>query len=341
MDPRTLFLNPFLCSNPEAMSLLQNMQLAASGKTPNQGNSFRILNLLDSDHSTSQNDKLLFPPNNSLPGGPSHLIKDIKSPSDMDRESSSMDRFRSRSNSSNRSGSPSNPDSTNNSFSNGKKIRKARTIFTDKQLQELENTFDKQKYLSVQDRMDLAHRMGLSDTQVKTWYQNRRTKWKRQVSVGTDLLHEATNVAAIQNLIRTNPYWTNYFANQQMMAISGNQHKMMGGNGSGSGFLGNNGQMIHTAGQFMPFGNPALMAAAAAAAANNQSGNPIQGMPFFMPIQSNFGIDVGTPKSSTPSISEEIKSSGADSTKTTPTDCKENTKSTVSDNTAESNEKSN
>ena len=27
---------------------------------------------------------------------------------------------------------------------------------------------------SVQDRMDLAHRMGLTDTQVKTWYQNRR-----------------------------------------------------------------------------------------------------------------------------------------------------------------------
>ena len=59
-------------------------------------------------------------------------------------------------------------------MSNSKKSRKARTIFTDKQLQELENTFEKQKYLSVQDRMDLAHRMGLTDTQVKTWYQNRR-----------------------------------------------------------------------------------------------------------------------------------------------------------------------
>lgn len=58
--------------------------------------------------------------------------------------------------------------------SGGKKARKARTIFTDKQLQELESMFDKQKYLSVQDRMDLAQRMGLTDTQVKTWYQNRR-----------------------------------------------------------------------------------------------------------------------------------------------------------------------
>lgn len=30
------------------------------------------------------------------------------------------------------------------------------------------------RYLSVQDRMGLAKRLGLSDTQVKTWYQNRR-----------------------------------------------------------------------------------------------------------------------------------------------------------------------
>ncbi|EFO82790.1 CRE-CEH-30 protein [Caenorhabditis remanei] len=95
-------------------------------------------------------------------------------------------------------------------MSNSKKSRKARTIFTDKQLQELENTFEKQKYLSVQDRMDLAHRMGLTDTQVKTWYQNRRTKWKRQATSGMDLLSEPGNLSAVQNLIRSSPYWANY-----------------------------------------------------------------------------------------------------------------------------------
>jgi BarH-like len=55
-----------------------------------------------------------------------------------------------------------------------KKQRKARTAFTDHQLQTLEKTFEGQKYLSVQDRMELANKLGLSDTQVKTWYQNRR-----------------------------------------------------------------------------------------------------------------------------------------------------------------------
>jgi hypothetical protein len=55
-----------------------------------------------------------------------------------------------------------------------KKCRKARTAFTDQQLAELEKNFHTQKYLSVQDRMELAARLNLSDTQVKTWYQNRR-----------------------------------------------------------------------------------------------------------------------------------------------------------------------
>ena len=55
-----------------------------------------------------------------------------------------------------------------------KKPRKARTAFTDQQLRALEGSFDGQKYLSVHERKHLATRLHLSDTQVKTWYQNRR-----------------------------------------------------------------------------------------------------------------------------------------------------------------------
>lgn len=55
-----------------------------------------------------------------------------------------------------------------------KKPRKARTAFTDHQLGQLERSFERQKYLSVQDRMELAASLNLTDTQVKTWYQNRR-----------------------------------------------------------------------------------------------------------------------------------------------------------------------
>jgi len=61
-----------------------------------------------------------------------------------------------------------------------KKQRKARTAFTDHQLQTLEKSFERQKYLSVQERQELAHKLDLSDCQVKTWYQNRRWVSRKQ-----------------------------------------------------------------------------------------------------------------------------------------------------------------
>lgn len=61
-----------------------------------------------------------------------------------------------------------------------KKKRKLRTVFTEKQLEGLESKFVEKKYLSVPDRMELASRLELSETQVKTWFQNRRMKCKKQ-----------------------------------------------------------------------------------------------------------------------------------------------------------------
>ncbi|CAH8586560.1 unnamed protein product [Dicrocoelium dendriticum] len=99
-----------------------------------------------------------------------------------------------------------------------KKLRKARTAFSDAQLNELEKMFDHQKYLSVQDRIELADRLHLTDTQVKTWYQNRRTKWKRQTAVGLELLSEAGNFVAVQRIIQSNPYWTYHPAAQSILS---------------------------------------------------------------------------------------------------------------------------
>ncbi|XP_068096472.1 homeobox protein BarH-like 2 [Hyperolius riggenbachi] len=65
-----------------------------------------------------------------------------------------------------------------------KKPRRSRTIFTEIQLMGLEKKFQKQKYLSTPDRLDLAQSLGLTQLQVKTWYQNRRMKWKKIVLKG-------------------------------------------------------------------------------------------------------------------------------------------------------------
>ncbi|CAF1014128.1 unnamed protein product [Rotaria sp. Silwood1] len=83
-----------------------------------------------------------------------------------------------------------------------KKQRKPRTAFTDAQLNTLEKSFERQKYLSVQERLELANRLHLSDTQVKTWYQNRRTKWKRQACLGLELFAGAT----LQRWIQRQPH---------------------------------------------------------------------------------------------------------------------------------------
>lgn len=64
------------------------------------------------------------------------------------------------------------------------KRRKPRTVFTSKQLIFLERQFGGNKYLSVADRYFLAQSLGLSEQQVKTWFQNRRTKWKKAAQKG-------------------------------------------------------------------------------------------------------------------------------------------------------------
>lgn len=49
------------------------------------------------------------------------------------------------------------------------KRRKARTVFSDQQLNGLERRFEEQRYLSTPERYDLAADLNLTETQVKTW----------------------------------------------------------------------------------------------------------------------------------------------------------------------------
>lgn len=58
------------------------------------------------------------------------------------------------------------------------KRKKPRTSFTRLQIGELEKRFQKQKYLASAERATLAKSLKMTDAQVKTWFQNRRTKWR-------------------------------------------------------------------------------------------------------------------------------------------------------------------
>ncbi|KIH45022.1 homeobox domain protein, partial [Ancylostoma duodenale] len=78
--------------------------------------------------------------------------------------------------------------------------RKPRQAYTARQLEKLEYEFQNDKYLSVQKRIQLSRSLNLTETQIKTWFQNRRylrmfiiypfslinpsfrTKWKKQLT---------------------------------------------------------------------------------------------------------------------------------------------------------------
>ncbi|CAH8496485.1 unnamed protein product [Schistosoma turkestanicum] len=61
--------------------------------------------------------------------------------------------------------------------------KKTRTVFSRNQVYRLESTFALKRYLSSSERVGLARTLQLTETQVKIWFQNRRNKWKRQVTV--------------------------------------------------------------------------------------------------------------------------------------------------------------
>ncbi|XP_077427209.1 H6 family homeobox 4 [Vanacampus margaritifer] len=64
--------------------------------------------------------------------------------------------------------------------------KKTRTIFSKRQIFQLESTFDMKRYLSSAERACLASSLQLTETQVKIWFQNRRNKLKRQISSEID-----------------------------------------------------------------------------------------------------------------------------------------------------------
>ena len=65
-----------------------------------------------------------------------------------------------------------------------RKPKRIRTAFSPGQLLKLEEIFEKNRYVVGCERKQLARDLNLSETQIKVWFQNRRTKHKREKHIG-------------------------------------------------------------------------------------------------------------------------------------------------------------
>ncbi|XP_057558642.1 homeobox protein NANOG isoform X1 [Hippopotamus amphibius kiboko] len=120
------------------------------------------------------------------------------------------------------------------------KKQKIRTVFSQTQLCVLNDRFQRQKYLSLQQMQELSNILNLSYKQVKTWFQNQRMKCKRwqknnwprnnnsvtQGPATTEypgfysyhqgcLVNSSTNLPMWGNQTWNNPNWSNQSWNSQ------------------------------------------------------------------------------------------------------------------------------
>ncbi|XP_050296699.1 homeobox protein koza-like [Anthonomus grandis grandis] len=102
--------------------------------------------------------------------------------------------------------------------------KRPRTAFTALQIKSLEAEFEKNKYLSVSKRCQLSKTLKLTETQIKIWFQNRRTKWKRKYTSEIEYLaqqyYSSLGIMSHRPLFLGDRLWLFNYQNQPSLTAS-------------------------------------------------------------------------------------------------------------------------
>lgn len=86
------------------------------------------------------------------------------------------------------------------------KRKHTRPTFSGHQIFALEKTFEQTKYLAGPERTRLAYSLGMTESQVKVWFQNRRTKWRKRhaTEMGAKKTHNGEHEAGESQIVDVN-----------------------------------------------------------------------------------------------------------------------------------------